>query len=86
MAIVGGFLSGWSGNEIQIEDEVERGALFLVENGLEVFTPKFGGFLVFQGKKLRPLTQSVTRLGAVAEFFEPVIVGFHEPGRYSPEN
>jgi hypothetical protein len=25
-------------------------------------------------------------LGAFAEFFEPVMVGFHEPWRYSPEN
>lgn len=84
--IVGGFLFSWSGNEVQIEDEVEGGALFFVEDGLEVFAPKFGGAFVFLGKKFCPLTQSATRLGAFAEFFEPVMVGFHEPGRYSPEN
>ena len=79
--------SSLAGAEMKSRSRMKsRGALFLVENGLEVFAPKFGGSLVFQGKKFRPLTQSATRLGAFAEFFEPVIVGFHGPGQYSPEN
>jgi hypothetical protein len=77
LLVFGICFSSGSSDEIEVEDEVERGFFLFFKDLAKMFAPHFGVASLFLRKEFRPLAERAAGLGSLAEFAEPDIVGFH---------